>query len=237
MIGYRLTWPMWGDTRRVGGITCRQALTNGSQQRSPQGPLPSEQSEPSALTVPAISQERLHCAPHTPAHSGHTARVTKEIPHLHGNLPQKTLASPKFTPSESILTALVLAICFLVCTLAAGCAHPKKTTLPMPPASKARIEALIDLALQLREQKIEVVPYEVFKQSVLVSIDIWESYAICVVDREELVQLASIDLAEMQGKLNAQTARADKNARHFWYAVGSGIVLSILSLLVGALAL
>jgi len=120
---------------------------------------------------------------------------------------------------------------------AAGCARKEIRPSTMPPASKARIEALIDLALQLRENKIEVVPYEVFKQSVLVSIDIWESYAICVVDREELVQLASINLAEMQGKLNAQTARADKNARHFWWAVGGGIVSSILSLLVGALAL
>ena len=131
----------------------------------------------------------------------------------------------------------LLVTVLVACILCAGCVHSQKTPSTIPPASKARIEALIDVAMQLKVNNIEVVPYSVFREAVLVSIDIWETYAICVVDREELIQLASIDLAEMQGHLNKQTARADKNARWIWYMAGGGIVLSIVTLIIGGLAL
>jgi len=131
----------------------------------------------------------------------------------------------------AICVGLALALCLVAC--------PKRvdrTPSMPPPAVKARIDALIDSALQLKENKVECVPYETHKQAVLVSIDIWETYAICVVDREELIQLASIDKAELQGQVNAQAARADKNARWIWIVAGIGAALTVVGFGIGAAA-
>ena len=103
--------------------------------------------------------------------------------------------------------------------------------------TKAPTEAMIDKCDNLPETMEVKCPIQVFLKGVYNFADLWEYSQKCGKKLTACQKFGAVDKAEMQGHLNKQTARADANARTAWIVGGCGLVLSILSLLVGALAL
>ena len=124
----------------------------------------------------------------------------------------------------------------IVLSLCAGCASVPRGGLRTPPP-ETPWRVLQKTCRICLETETFSCPISAMGKAVKGCISIAESLENCGADLRECGKIATIDKAEMQGHLNKQTARADKNARHFWYAVGGGIILSVITLLVGAIAL
>jgi hypothetical protein len=68
-------------------------------------------------------------------------------------------------------------------------------------------------------------------------ISIAESLENCGADLRDCGKIATVDKMEAQGKINEQAARADRNAKWIWIVAGGGALLSVITLIVGAMAL
>ena len=127
-------------------------------------------------------------------------------------------------------------LCGLLTFVLSACVGVSRPVLSYEP-TKAPTELLIDKCENVVETQEVRCPLRVFLKGVYNFADMWEYSQKCGKKLTACEKYGAVDKAEMQGHLNKQTARADKNARHFWYAVGGGIILSVITLLVGAIAL
>ena len=112
-----------------------------------------------------------------------------------------------------------------------------------PPPEKARIEALIVSYEKAKESGADTAPLETLRLTLRMLAKTWGNYeyarkelAKAAVDIQEARQLGAVDRAEMQGRVNTEAARADKNARWITYTLIGGLVLSGLTFGIGALA-
>ena len=127
-------------------------------------------------------------------------------------------------------------LCGLFAFVLSACVGVKRPVLSYEP-TKAPTEAMIDRCENLAETQEVKCPINVFLRGVYNFADMWEYSQKCGKKLTACQKYGAVDKAEMQGHLNKQTARADKNARWIWYMAGGGIVLSVITLILGALAL
>ena len=119
----------------------------------------------------------------------------------------------------------------------AGCARtPQKVLGPTYLPTKAPTEALINRCENSPEKREVICPLDIFIKSIDNFADLWEYSQKCAHRLTACQKFGAVDRLEMQGKINTETARADKNARWIWYTVGGGLVVSIAAFFVGALA-
>ena len=131
--------------------------------------------------------------------------------------------------------AVVVAASFVLWGV--GCAHsPRKVVDPTYTPSKAPTEALIDSCENVVETQEVRCPLQVFLKGVYNFADLWEYSQKCGKKLTACQKFGAVDRAELQGEINREAARADKNARHFWWAVGAGLVLTVVGFVVGAVA-
>lgn len=120
--------------------------------------------------------------------------------------------------------------------LLSACKTPRHPT-PRYAPSKAPLEALIDRCVNLPETMEVKCPIRVFLKSVYNFADLWEYYQMCGKKLTACEKFGQIDRAEMQGRINEQAARADRNERWIWIVAAIGGGLTIVSFLLGAFAL
>ena len=131
--------------------------------------------------------------------------------------------------------ALTMAVSLALCL--AGCPHRvDRAPVDSPPPSKAPTEALIDSCENVVETQEVRCPLQVFLKGVYNFADLWEYSQKCGKKLTACQKFGAVDRAELQGEINREAARADKNARHFWWAVGAGLVLTVVGFVVGAVA-
>ena len=123
----------------------------------------------------------------------------------------------------------------IILSLSVACAGVKPTPVSYSP-TKAPTEALIERCDNLPETMEVKCPISVFLKSVYNFADLWEYSQKCGAKLTACEKYGQIDMAEMQGKVNEQAARADRNAKWIWIVAGMGGGVSIISLIVGAVA-
>lgn len=130
-----------------------------------------------------------------------------------------------------ILVGWALALCLV------GCTHRvKPSPVDVYTPSKAPTEALIDSCENVSETQEVRCPLQVFLKGIYNFADLWEYSQKCGYRLVACEKFGAVNLAEMQGHLNKQTARADKNARWITYTVIGGAILAVASFVVGAVA-
>jgi hypothetical protein len=124
------------------------------------------------------------------------------------------------------------------CILFAGCAGSGKS-IPSPTytPTKAPTELLIERCENLPETQEVKCPLNVFLKSLYNFTDLWDYSQKCGVRLAACQAFGAVDKAEMQGKINEQAARADRNAKWIWIVGGIGGVLTVLAFIAGAIAL
>lgn len=137
-----------------------------------------------------------------------------------------------------VLTIISLAL------VASGCGGAGKTIHPAPePPQKAAIESAIQDYKKAKESGAVMVPLETHRLALRMLAKTWGSYEYA---RKELAKMAvtlvenqsvaAVDLQVKEGQRADAEARADRNARHFWYAVAGGLLLGVLGFVAGAIA-
>jgi hypothetical protein len=126
-------------------------------------------------------------------------------------------------------------ICFAL--VAFGCGGSRDLIQPDYEPTKAPTEALIDQCTNHVEEQEVRCPLRVFLSGVYNFADLWDYSQKCKARLTACEKFGAVDRAEMQGKINEQAARADRNAKWIWIVAGVGGVLTVVSFLVGAFAL
>lgn len=119
----------------------------------------------------------------------------------------------------------------------AGCAHrPSPAPDPTPIPSKASIEALIERCENLPETQEVRCPLDVFLKSLNSFVDLWECSERCGAHLRACQRFGAVDRAELTGRVQQETARADRNARWAWIVAGVGGLLTVVGFVLGAAA-
>ena len=134
------------------------------------------------------------------------------------------------------MTRIPLTIVISLC-VAFGCGSTRERTLPTTyTPTKAPQEELINRCDNLPETIEVKCPLNVFISGIDNFADLWEYSQKCGHRLTACQKFGAVDKAEMQGHLNKQTARADRNAKWIWYAVGGGLASTVLAFIVGSVA-
>lgn len=131
----------------------------------------------------------------------------------------------------AICVGATLALCLVGCTHRVRQA-PDILSLP----SKAPTEALIDSCDNLPETLEVKCPIHVFLKGLYNFADLWEYSQKCKARLEAAEKFGAVDRAELQGRINREAARADRNARTAWIVAGIGLALTVLGFVAGAVA-
>ena len=139
----------------------------------------------------------------------------------------------------SIALMIVLSL-----SVAFGCATKKNRvqTLPEPP-QRAAIESAIQDYENHKENNDISIPISEYRDCLRMLAKTWGNYeyarkelAKAAVEIDKIRTIAAVDLEVMEGQVQKAQAERDKHRRHFWYAVGAGVVATALGFLIGAVA-
>lgn len=124
----------------------------------------------------------------------------------------------------------------IILGLCVACASVPSTKPRVPPPDRPwrALEKTCHICLETESFNC---PIDSVRKVVMGCISIAESLENCGADLRACGKTATIDKAEMQGKVNEQAARADRNERWIWIVAAIGGGLTIVSFLLGAFAL
>lgn len=121
--------------------------------------------------------------------------------------------------------------------VAFGCGSARNRVLDSPKApDKAPTEEMIKLCDNLPETMEVKCPINVFLKGLYNFADLWEYSQKCKARLEAAESFGEVDRAELQGQVNEQASRADRNARIAWVVAAAGLVLTVVGFVVGAVA-
>jgi len=128
--------------------------------------------------------------------------------------------------------------------VASGCGIKKNRVQPVPePPQKAAIESAIQSYENHKKNGDVAVPIGEYKDSLRMLAKTWGNYeyakkeqAKMAVKFEAQVKASKVDLQVSETQRADAEAMAEKHRRHFWYAVGAGVVAAVLGIIVGGLA-
>ena len=127
---------------------------------------------------------------------------------------------------------IALTIVLSLCVACASQIRPQPRT-PPPETPWRALQEACSICL---ETETFSCPISAMGKAVKGCISIAESLENCGADLRDCGKIATIDKAELQGQVNEQAARADRNARWVWIVASIGAALTVVGFGIGAAA-